>query len=198
LKRRKKQNRSIKKLTPKQIQPSQRQPRSGPIPRHRRWFQAAKLAILFLVGLAGLAAAIDDLWGPIWPTELTVDPGAPELYSPFAVPFTIKNRSVLFTAFDAEFSCEITEVRGTNGPRFIGLTVTAGVKQNISPNNENPYKCAWPFNLPTPIAFAKIDVRSKYEWRLFGLPFHAKLVSEPFTWDTSLHPPRWVKGEFLR
>jgi hypothetical protein len=69
------------------------------------------LAILFLVGLAGLGAAIDDLWGPIWPTELTVDPGAPELYSPFVVPFVIKNRSVLFAAFDAEFSCGIFDVR---------------------------------------------------------------------------------------
>jgi hypothetical protein len=87
------------------------QPPSPPPPPRSAIRRRLVFATTFVVGLISLIASIDGLWGPIWPTTPDIHPGTPDPVSPFAVPFTIKNRSVLFNVENGSIVCFVDRLK---------------------------------------------------------------------------------------
>jgi hypothetical protein len=117
------------------------------------------------------------------------DPENPDPSSPFAVPFTVKNKSFLFRMKNAQMVCEIDNVTlvqggGLRGAKFIGNGATS-----IEPDGHASYRCPIGFagrNMvgiqPNMIISAHIYLTIEY--RTFLWPWLRAPRTE-FTWFTT-------------
>jgi hypothetical protein len=105
--------------------------------------------IAFAIALVGLVASIDGIWGPIWPTTPDIHPGPPDPVSPFAVPFTIKNRSVLFNIKSASIVCLVDSLNAKNPGIFLtNNRIRVTWEFTLNPEETRPFSCeiSIPFN----------------------------------------------------
>jgi hypothetical protein len=165
------------------------------------WLRIAQWIVgTAIVGSVSFIASVYQLWGgPPWPTSPVVDSGGPDASSAFAVPFIVKNKSAFFNMNGANVTCSLVKVATEAGSTYsdFGLKTIGG--NSIGALEERPYKCVFPFTGAGvgKIVFAKINLRIQYSYWFFGQ--HPVDASDgPFTWDTTMSPPRWIKGEFLR
>src|ERR1700737_4760374 len=73
--------------------------------RHRWWFRATEWTFGIVVAAMGIVATIAGIWGPIWPTDPEIHPHDVVDGSSFILPFTVKNRSIIFDMPNVEFTC---------------------------------------------------------------------------------------------
>ncbi len=173
-------------------------PKPPPPPlRHRAWRAFAGL-VAFAIACAGVAAsAYQLLGGPPWPTDPDIDPAPPDTSPPFSVPFSVKNPSSLFDIQDAELICGIDRAVTDEDQSLTGVGLLSGAKNSIPALSVSPFKCVFPFRFSGKIIFAHMHVTVHYTYRLIW-QYQAQKVIGPFTWDSTVTPPRWIKGKLLR
>jgi hypothetical protein len=162
--------------------------------RIRMWLVIVGCATLVVGGLA-IASNVVQVFGAPWPTEPTFTPGANLSASPFDVPFSVTNRSALFSINNLSLSCRLISGRTVRlRIKFDDVEVRVAVGVNVlRPLESRPYVC--PFNrtisVPDKFEAAQIEFKSKYKspW-----PFRPEesATSEIFTWYPS--PPHWEVG----
>lgn len=151
-----------------------------------------ELLIAFGV-LLGLISGIDQIWGPIWPTSLDLDPGLPDMFDPFSIPFVAKNRSVLFSIDNIDVDC------------FFAVSISSG--RNISARNHVRTATIETIPADSNITFSCKQVFApKYEVLQFAImwvnvkytrPFLPSMTTRrygPYFYDTATNPPHWVNG----
>jgi hypothetical protein len=176
----------------------------SPTPTRRRSYIAG-----LSVGAITLAAAFDQFVGRPWPTEPAFSPGAPSFGSPFAVPFSITNKSGVSDLKNLSIKCGLasriegepprggTLIQGRPGqPVFVTVLDGGGGGAGKLPAGETrSYTCAWTALRidvgPNPkIVFAEMTFESEYEspWPWGG----RKIVRSPtFFLDGNTVPPQW-------
>jgi hypothetical protein len=173
-----------------------RAPRSLWLAHKRLW----EILIAFGVVL-GLAASIDELWGPFWPTEPIFSPGYPSNSFPFDVPFTVSNKSLIFPINDMMITCVADNVKITSFGKtiieFNNTDTNVLVGNHIKANDSSSYTCPL-FKLltikPDPILkYAKIEFLSEYDSPWPGRK-RTQSKSGPWTLDMSTAPPQWTHG----
>lgn len=172
----------------------------------RRWFRILRLVFGGLLAATGLTASLYSIFGgPLWPVAPEIETSAPSYSSPFAVPFIIRNPSVLFSIIDPHLNCIYSYVVSDQHSEIQGpLNVTAeGTNDPILPKGARPYRCPFPFYfLDRPggtqrgkVIGTQVNITVQYVSPIIG---SKETVVGPFTWDGNLDPPRWVKGPPLR
>jgi hypothetical protein len=117
-----------KSKTGKAKQTKANQQRSQPpsqiqAPKHRRLWLASKLVVGTVVTVLGLVATFVSLWGPLWPTAPLFSPGMPSSGSPFDVPFTVTNRSVIFFIRNLIIHCALNYIE-RNGTKVENIGIS--------------------------------------------------------------------------
>jgi hypothetical protein len=124
---------------------------------HRVLWRAVKAVFGFVVVLVGLIGGAYTMWGPPWPTEPSFVPGAPSFGSPLDVPFTVTNKSSVFSIKNLHISCHGYEIKvvppnfgspapggGTLGGRAIeGFTFSVPGNADLMPGETRPYTCVF-------------------------------------------------------
>ena len=179
--------------------PSQSQPQSSlPMLLRRRLFQAAKWVVVTVVATLGLAASVYQLGnGPFWWTAPEVDPGPPDYSEPFNVPFTIYNRSVVFSITEANFYCRLREIITDANAEIHNVTTIGNNISDIQPLHYPTFRCWFPFSLPGKITKADINIFVRHK---HALPWNDSntLDTGTFHWDLRANPPRWLKGDIIQ
>jgi hypothetical protein len=153
----------------------------------------------------GLLVGVYAFWGPPWPTEPTFTPGAASFASPFAVPFSITNKSAVFELNNLKIKCgiasQIEGERPAGGTMVFGrrgnpiYVQTDGAPNRLKAGETRSYTCALAmlrFSVgPNPnILFAEMIFESEYDspW-----PWGARTISKSpaFTLDLATMPPQW-------
>jgi hypothetical protein len=124
---------------------------------HRVLWRAVKAVFGFVVVLVGLIGGAYTMWGPPWPTEPSFVPGAPSFGSPLDVPFTVTNKSSVFSIKNLHISCHGYEIKvvppnfgspapggGTLGGWAIeGFTFSVPGNADLMPGETRPYTCVF-------------------------------------------------------
>jgi hypothetical protein len=124
---------------------------------HRVLWRAVKAVFGFVVVLVGLIGGAYTMWGPPWPTEPGLVPGAPSFGSPLDVPFTVTNKSSVFSIKNLHISCHGYEIKvvppnfgspapggGTLGGWAIeGFTFSVPGNADLMPGETRPYTCVF-------------------------------------------------------
>jgi hypothetical protein len=145
--------------------------------------------------LAGLAATIAALWGPIWPTAPVFLPGLPSSGEPFDIPFTVKNNSVLFPIKNLTLRCHVVFARTDRNNRDIDSTFAVNDRTLLDTNESRPFICPLTrvlgnFGL---MIEGRIYFSAEYEspWPFSDGKY---MDSEVFTLNSKSIPPRWDIG----
>jgi hypothetical protein len=153
--------------------------------------------LVFVLGVVGLIASVDTMWGPIWPTGLDLEPSPPDFSQPFSSPMVVTNRSVVFPMVDVIFDCRMPKVEDRNGNTFDGAHTWTGKISIVKAGESTTFKCNWPVNDVSSIVSAKETIESRGTIRFLFWRRRIKQSHGPFRWDTTVNPPRWYKGDLL-
>jgi hypothetical protein len=175
-------------------------PLQEPTP-HRRsnLFWATRWGILFVVGLAGLIASVVQIWGPFWPIEPAFAPGMPSSGFALDIPFTVSNKSALFSIKRLNINCGLHSVTTANGGRFENFGVSALGGQAIAPAESRPYSCPLTTMIlglsNEKITEGVIEFSSEYD-SPWPWPWNKRKRSSSglFTLNTKTIPPQWMSG----
>lgn len=156
--------------------------------------------------------------GPPWPTSPSFTPGAPSYGAAIDIPFTIENKSALFSINNLTIVCvvRVSFVGSPNGspPQLNGVGVRAsGLPASLASSlksmesgqmSSGSYRC--PLR-DTKVAFAgqnaadqiksaQVSFHTEYD---AALPWRSRVTSDdgPFTLVTTV-PQYWVKGLMLK
>jgi hypothetical protein len=159
-------------------------------------YRVAARTISALALLVGIVAGIDTLWGPFWPTTPDVTVGPPDQSAPFAVPFTLENRSIAFP-IEGQFFCVLHRIVDTSKqPATLAeVPIIAMGPAALFTQDKEPFKCWFPFREHgqiMPIAEAHIEIMMigrVWPWQ----SVRARSLGQ-FTWDAKANPPRWLPG----
>jgi hypothetical protein len=149
----------------------------------------------WLLGVATLVQTALAVWGPFWPTYPDIEPEAPSDSFAFGVPFVVHNRSVLFPMLNPSFACYIIEAR-TDKPMIYRqlLGSITGPNPPIPPGDVARYRCIVPIAFPGRVTEAVVEIGAVWSIPLIGERWNR---TGPFTWNTTLNPPRWEMGNLL-
>jgi hypothetical protein len=150
-----------------------------------------------LVSAIGIVAAIDGLFGPIWPTGPVFDLGYPVVYDPFTLAFTVTNPSIVFPIYDARIECVPQPVLTNKNWGFVGMGVVLQDHLYIGAPEQLQFSCPWKqvMSGAGEVTYADIIFTGSYHR---GFPFFFRefsYTSDTFTWDSKVNPPRWTKGK---
>jgi|HubBroStandDraft_5_1064220.scaffolds.fasta_scaffold53754_2 hypothetical protein len=149
--------------------------------------------------------------GPPWPTDPIFLPGSPSFGSSLDVPFSVSNKSALFSLSNLSIQCEILKLdsKGPTGAAIYakGATFVAvsGAKNTLKPLDVGSYTCPARgiFAVdhkdaiePDRVLAAQIAFKAGYDSRL--LWGRSTSTSGIFTLNTATVPPQWTQGESLR
>jgi hypothetical protein len=188
---------------------------------HKRWFRAGE----WVVGIFGLiltiVGGIYTIAGPIWPTDPEIHPHDVLNGSSFVLPFTVKNRSILFDMPNVEFTCGIDWVylrdagsmRGVFGQQaFVNGTYSIKTTQTIN------YQCdasqlikvntdgsisirtlslGMPQPLVAPLTINEMCVWIRAEYKIAGL-IPRSFTSVVFQWPAGANAPQWIEGPTIK
>jgi hypothetical protein len=166
------------------------------------------------ITFATLLAIFLFVWtflGPPWPTEPTFLPGAPSFGSSLDVPFSVSNRSALFSLTNLTIQCEILKL-DTRGPTGAAIRARgnmnvagSGVKNVLKPLDVGSYTCPLRgvFDVdhkdavePDRIVAAEIAFKAEYNSQLFWGRSRSESIS--FRLNTTTVPAQWTQGQSLR
>jgi hypothetical protein len=188
--------------------------------RHTNWYRVTKWSLSSLGGLAALIASIYTFAGPIWPTNPEIHPHDVLNGTSFILPFTVKNKSILFDIRNAEFTCGVdwlyyraAPTTGTLAPMaFASGTFSIPTADTIN------YECDASQLLKTqedgslklggitfpgqvraypPLIVRKMCLWIKVDYKILGfIPRH--FTSGIFQWPASRDVAQWLDGPTLQ
>jgi hypothetical protein len=168
---------------------------------HRRLFQATQWAIGLAAAIVGLLASLDALWGPVWPTTPLFSPGYPSFGSPFSIPFSVTNRSEIFTIHNIDIHCGIKRITtSTNGDFSDFSAKLSTINNSILFGSTNTYICPFDIMFKSPpgskIIYAKSTIWGTYS-SPWPWPFDTPIKFDGgfFTLNTLTSPAQWMVGE---
>jgi hypothetical protein len=149
--------------------------------------------------LISLIAALIAIGEPIHQAfvspEISFESGA-DTSAPLAAPFTVRNKSWLFTMDSAQMYCGIYKLVGGSWG-IQGITLVSGAA-SIAPGREGSFRCRLGtsqgniIRFPTDeISEARLTLTMRY--RILWI-FPRASEAADFTWYTRASPPRWIRG----
>jgi|ERR1700735_575315 len=169
------------------------------IPIHQRLWRATRWAVGTALAALGLVATLSEiLGGPLWPVSPDFQAGYPSAESPFSIPFTVKNKSGVFSMNKMEIRCGI-DIETNVGSFFRNFSIGSLETSELPALQSRPDKCkfdkAFRFDPPQSIRRARISFVGQYEtiwpWGTF------KFDSGEFNLDTTTSPAQWTHGKPL-
>jgi hypothetical protein len=185
--------------------------------RHKWWFSALEWALGSAVGALAIVASISGIWGPIWPTDPEIHSRDALNGSSFILPFTVKNKSILFDIVDAEFTCGVdwvffkdangnsgtfTDIAFANGVFSVGSEKTINYPCNASElikikSDGSLALRNLPLALPTPF-YPPLEVKKmclwiRVEYKIARL-IPRKFTSVIFQWPAAPGVEQWLEG----
>jgi hypothetical protein len=170
--------------------------------KHRRFLRTVE----WVLGLPlAVIVAVYTIFGPPWPTEPSFVPLSPSFWSPFDIPYTVTNKSILFRVSAISITCKIASARTLLGDIIYNIDVRSTEINNLQPGQTSSYTCllnkiiklSRPHPYETKFVQAEISFASEYDspW-----PFRRriKVASNPFTLNSATEPPLWVQGVPLK
>jgi hypothetical protein len=144
--------------------------------------------------LFGVVTGIYGVWGPIWPTSPIFSPGPPSYASPFGIPFTVTNRSLLFPISGLSIGCQLINVTTEHGIGFAGITMKGTGSNVLDSGQSRPYFCLFDQLVQGAgkIHTAEIAFSSEYDAPL--LSGKNKTISGHFVLNSSSFPASWMQG----
>lgn len=186
------------KITPHRLDkvPPKPPPLVSTTPRHRRLWQAAKLAIVTTVSVFGFVSALDQIWGPVWPMPPEISFLRTSGESLSAETFLVKNPSAYVPLQNVLLTCGLVEAKfptaGVGGwvtqpiPSQVGkinAKSAVAIIPDIPPGVAAPFTC----NLRSlsgigglTMARAKILVIARYSRRFGIVSWSVTSRSRPF------------------
>ena len=187
---------ATQKLSTDRPAPSPSPPRQ---PVHRRLYTAVKWLGSTVLAVVAFLGPVYEIWGPIWPTHLVVELGAPN-FSAFSTPIKISNKSLFFGDYDVRIGCTIVRMRVISGaaPVDIGQDTELFSVPYVAPQSDAlPFTCRFGVGtrgMVNRFVFAKIAITVAYDHRyLFGF-FRRSVDGWEFNWDPNANPPQWRQG----
>ena len=161
----------------------------------------------FIIGPAlAIVAFVYAVWGPLWPTAPTFDPGFPSFSSPLDVPFNVANKSAMFPISELTILCGLEYFEGKNqlgGPTILREVGTSQIVtgQSLRRLQTRSYVCSLKRFIrivPEPrIEKATIGFVSTYNsWWPWG--GRSKSISDAFTLSATTLPAKWTRGRPLQ
>lgn len=119
----------------------------------------------------------------------------PDLSAPFALPFNVRNNSILFAMRNAQLYCGIDKVIFNDNSGLLSMSLV-GNQATIEPGMDTAFKCL--IN-----AIFRFSTNNVVEGHIF-LSVHYTMLGisrvspeTEFTWYTDANPPRWVRGKIV-
>jgi hypothetical protein len=189
--------------------------------QHTNWYRATKWTLSSLGGLAAIIASIYTFAGPIWPTDPEIHPRDALDGSSFILPFTVKNKSVVFPMPNVEFTCGIDWVylqdaggmRGVFGQQaFVNGTYSikrgetinyqcdASQLIKINPNGSlsiRSMSLGMPQALVAPLKIREMCVWVRAEYKIAGF-IPRTFTSAIYQWPAGTHNNQWLEGPTVR
>ena len=189
----------------KQPPPAQRSQSANtplpPPPKYYSWWGRArqawrliKIPIVFGVGLIAFGAGLNDLWGPFWPTVPYVEPAAIDPASPFSLPFSVKNRSILFTDHAVTYRCVFGRIDLISKDRFRDFTVGGKVTDTLLPSSIVNFSCRMQMP-PNTVTAVALTIYLHYNIQLLGLTLPLRYSTPLLTWVSTSDGGHWVVGK---
>ena len=179
-----------------------RQTLSAPKPIRRYLLQGANLAIVLVVGSIGFVASVNGLFGPFWPTVPVFSLGSPSSGSPFDIPFSIANNSILFPLTNFVVKCEVSDVTTMNNNKFDNVSFQILGTYRIEAAHARPYTCPFTRTFALggdKVLSAKLHILTGYNNPLYFWRSVQKITkSEAFYLNGATNPPQWSIGESMR
>ncbi len=162
-------------------------------------------AIKFIVGTAivgtiGFVASVYQIaGGPPWPVAPTFVPGFPSSGNAFDVPFSVTNKSALFSLDHLKITCRLENVSTDTNVKIAQLPITASDGEaSLRPLQSASYGCPFPnmFKFPegSKLTAATIIFITNYD----TLWVHTQSESDPFSLNTKTNPPQWTTGKTIQ
>ena len=92
-------------------------PHAHPLAPRPKYFHvrlATKLIGVFALASIAFGVTTYAIWGPLWPIEPIFSPAPPSSAAPFDIPFTVENKSVLFSIEELSITCQIISLPKEN------------------------------------------------------------------------------------
>ena len=164
-------------------------------PKHLRARLAIKLIGVFALASVAWGASIYAIWGPLWPVEPTFSPTSPSSETPFDIPFTVENKSALFSIEELFITCRIISLNTKENKQVLHSHVTIPVT-SIERLQSRRYVCPYNWILNSKgdtITEALIELHGEYRssWPLF---IKGTANSGLFSWNISPGLPHWSAG----
>ncbi len=179
----------MKKNRRRRTKPKPQQQRTAPSTQlspvqtaaHRKMWSALRWVLAVSLAVLGLVASLDQLWGPFWPTFPIVRQAGDDPGSPFSLPFTATNRSVLFPLVGASMTCVIehAEMRGDNV--FANVRSGRRAPSTIPADSTVNFSCS----IAAPkdfVSSATMLIQMEFSWTLLGFRFPVHWESGKFIW----------------
>lgn len=149
--------------------------------------------------LFGIVASIYGVWGPIWPTVPVFSPIVPSFGSPYDIPFSVSNKSILFPVKNLQIMCHLPFFNDSRQNRWTDTRVWATAANHLPPSTTQSYVCPFSRNIDlggAQIVDASIDFQMEYDspWPWSG---RVKNTSSIFTLSNT-QPRAWTPGIPLR
>jgi hypothetical protein len=162
--------------------------------RAHPWWVAAWSLVAGLSLIVGLLSGLDSiLGGPIWPTDPDIHPAGSDPGSPFSLPFSVTNKSVIFPDKASRITCLLVnmETRGNN--TFKNTEITVGPEKDIKPTETVNFSCGIAVP-PNYVVSAQLQIRMKYRISIFGISVQQIYTSNLFSWVRTSDGGRWIVG----
>lgn len=158
-----------------------------------------------VASLIGLVAAVGGIAELVHQAVLYPDIFAEkeaDVSSPFALPFSVKNNSLIFSMTNSSMVCYIDKVLTKNGSSFSKFAVVSALTTTIKPKDNAAFRCLLAGNAGQRSVFhiPQNDVLSAHiilrvEYTILGIPRVSP--GTQFTWYTAATPPRWIAGNIV-
>ena len=183
---------AAKRESAQRTQPPPPPPTPPPPPKRRlleRLWAIAKVIWLVPVGLLGVLATVNSMWGPPWPTKPEYHIVASSAGQPFAFPFSVTNKSAFFDTRLSGTYCRIK--RGRIGGMILedlGAATFEGLSFDVPAKETKNYRCSIQMGGQL-VTSLELAVQSDYRSL-----FRSGTVTQDFHWVAAGKDSRWVEG----
>lgn len=191
--KRRRNRKRIKGRPPRQTTPLARPREESTTSARRCWWKVAKPVGATIAAIVGLSGSLAGIWGPFWPTRPYIHPAGTDPGSPFSLPFTVANRSVLFPLKNARVSCIISRVDIYKEAMMKNITLYVKEEKSIPPGSYLDFRCR--IEVPSySVSSAVIRIRVSYDIRFLGVNiWHSDFESPKFTWARTSLGGTWIQ-----
>lgn len=127
---------------------------------------------------------------PLLPNDPDIAPVGSDPGSPFSLPFSTKNGSLVFAMHNVSITCLIDHIRTRDGSTIDDSEFTRPFPTFINTRDTKNFGCGILISANN-VVDAKIRVSQTYGLRWLGKRTY---TTEPFIWTRTSDGGRWIKG----